>query len=90
MYDKYKKLALEALSIGDKVLAENYFQHADHFARILPQFEGPNNISNTNDKVSADSNSISPEDDSSEAQTSDTKRDLQDDSTVIARSSSES
>tara|TARA_B100000941_G_C28419598_1_gene508039 strand:- start:340 stop:768 length:429 start_codon:yes stop_codon:yes gene_type:complete len=90
LYDKYKKLALEALSIGDKVLAENYFQHADHFARILPQFEGPNNISNTNDKVSADSNSISPEDDSSEAQTSDTKRDLQDDSTVIARSSSES
>ena len=25
----------EALSVGDKILSENYFQHADHFTRIL-------------------------------------------------------
>ncbi len=36
LYEKYKKLAAEALSIGDKILAESYFQHADHFARMLP------------------------------------------------------
>jgi hypothetical protein len=36
LFDKYNKLANEALSTGDKVLAESYFQHADHFARLLP------------------------------------------------------
>ena len=36
LYEKYKKLAAEALSIGDKILAESYLQHADHFARMLP------------------------------------------------------
>ena len=36
LYEKYKKLASEALSIGEKILAESYFQHADHVARMLP------------------------------------------------------
>ena len=36
LYEKYKKLAAEALSTGDKILAESYLQHADHFARMLP------------------------------------------------------
>ena len=31
---KYNNLAREALSSGDKILSENYFQHADHFTRI--------------------------------------------------------
>ena len=31
---KYKDLAREALSNGDKILSENYLQHADHFSRI--------------------------------------------------------
>ena len=35
LVDKYNNLAREALSIGDKILSENYLQHADHFARIL-------------------------------------------------------
>ena len=33
--EKYNNLAREALSSGDKILSENYLQHADHFARIL-------------------------------------------------------
>ena len=32
---KYNDLAREALSNGDKILSENYLQHADHFSRIL-------------------------------------------------------
>ena len=32
---KYQDLAREALSNGDKILSENYLQHADHFSRIL-------------------------------------------------------
>ena len=35
LIDKYNNLAREALSVGDKILSENYLQHADHFSRIL-------------------------------------------------------
>ena len=35
LIEKYNDLAREALSKGDKILSENYFQHADHFARVL-------------------------------------------------------
>ena len=35
LIEKYTELAKEALSRGDKILSENYFQHADHFTRIL-------------------------------------------------------
>ena len=34
LIEKYSDLAREALSNGDKILSENYFQHADHFLRI--------------------------------------------------------
>ena len=33
--EKYNMLAKEALASGDKILSENYFQHADHFMRIV-------------------------------------------------------
>ena len=35
LIEKYTNLAREALSSGDKILSENYFQHADHFLRII-------------------------------------------------------
>jgi len=39
LIDKYNNLAREALSGGDKILSENYFQHADHFTRVLSEQE---------------------------------------------------
>ncbi len=39
LIEKYNDLAREALSKGDKILSENYFQHADHFTRILAERE---------------------------------------------------
>ena len=39
LIEKYNDLAREALSNGDKILSENYFQHADHFTRILAEKE---------------------------------------------------
>ena len=39
LIEKYNNLAREALSSGDKILSENYFQHADHFTRILNEQE---------------------------------------------------
>jgi len=39
LIEKYNNLAREALSSGDKILSENYLQHADHFTRILNEQE---------------------------------------------------
>ena len=53
LIEKYNDLAREALSKGDKILSENYFQHADHFTRILSEKEGArlsNVIDNSNQK----------------------------------------
>ena len=51
LIEKYNNLAREALSNGDKILSENYFQHADHFTRILDEKE-INNKSKTLEHVS--------------------------------------
>ena len=37
LIEKYSSLAREALSSGDKILSENYFQHAEHFIRVLEE-----------------------------------------------------
>ncbi len=39
LVEKYNDLAREALTNEDKILSENYFQHADHFKRILKEQE---------------------------------------------------
>ncbi len=39
LIEKYNNLAREALSGGDKILSENYFQHADHFTRVINEKE---------------------------------------------------
>ena len=54
LIEKYNNLAREALSSGDKILSENYFQHADHFTRILNEKEIQKNF--FNNKSSADLN----------------------------------
>ena len=35
LIEKYNEMAREALANEDRVLSENYFQHADHFTRIM-------------------------------------------------------
>ena len=39
LIEKYNDLAREALANEDKILSENYFQHADHFTRIQNEQE---------------------------------------------------
>ncbi|RPG12758.1 MAG: DUF4167 domain-containing protein [Pelagibacteraceae bacterium TMED232] len=55
LHDKYNNLAREALASGDKIMSENYFQHADHFKRILNEQESIkkarlNQINDTSEK----------------------------------------
>ena len=47
LFEKYTNLAKEAFSTGDKTLSENYFQHADHFMRVVDD----RNKSKTQSKV---------------------------------------
>jgi hypothetical protein len=35
VYEKYLQLARDANASGDRVMAENYLQHAEHYYRIL-------------------------------------------------------
>ena len=64
--EKYNVLAKEALSSGDKILSENFFQHADHFMRIvdaksLNQNKNKIQVSNklgASDKLSAETDKI--------------------------------
>ena len=50
LLEKYNTLAKEALTSGDKTLSENYFQHADHFMRIIEN----KNINQKQSKVQVD------------------------------------
>ena len=50
LIEKYNDLAREALSNGDKILSENYLQHADHFTRILNERESFKRERNSEDK----------------------------------------
>ena len=52
LIEKYSNLAREALSSGDKILSENYFQHADHFTRILDDQEKLKKLKNSNNIAS--------------------------------------
>jgi len=35
LFEKYLQLGRDATSAGDRVMAESYFQHAEHYFRIL-------------------------------------------------------
>ena len=50
LIEKYNDLAREALSNGDKILSENYLQHADHFTRILNERESYRRDKNLQEK----------------------------------------
>ena len=47
LIEKYNDLAREALANEDKILSENYYQHADHFTRVLNEQEN-NRVSRIN------------------------------------------
>ena len=56
LIEKYSDLAREALSNGDKILSENYFQHADHFIRIQSEKEKNRIAQNDLNKTTSEEN----------------------------------
>ena len=59
LLEKYTSLAKEALSSGDKTLSENYFQHADHFMRVVDDKNKNRIQSKVEDKPLQDNNTPS-------------------------------
>ena len=58
LIEKYSNLAREALSSGDKILSENYFQHADHFTRILNDQDAQKKSNSINNDLSKSQHNI--------------------------------
>jgi len=55
--EKYTTLARDCLSNGDRVVAENYLQHAEHYNRIVAAAQAQNPQPNRNDNQDNDNNS---------------------------------
>ena len=69
LIEKYNDLAREALSNGDKILSENYLQHADHFTRVLNERESvkrERNLEEKSDEKGKETNDLSKNVDVSE------------------------
>ena len=62
LIEKYSNLAREALSTGDKILSENYFQHADHFTRILNDQDAQRKLNSQNSDQSKTQQNIAEAD----------------------------
>ncbi len=58
LIEKYSNLAREALSSGDKILSENYFQHADHFTRIQNDQDAQRKINSLNNDLAKSQQNI--------------------------------
>ena len=68
LIEKYNDLAREALSNGDKILSENYFQHADHFMRVVDDKNKNRIQSKVDGKPLQDNNALSENTKSNEDQ----------------------
>ena len=66
LIDKYNNLAREALSTGDKILSESYFQHSDHFVRVQNEKEKNQDNINTEKNKPVGDNSKSLKDENTE------------------------
>ena len=74
LFEKYTNLAKEALSSGDKTLSENYFQHADHFMRVVDDKNKNRIQSKVEVKPLQDNNTLSENTKSSEDQSIEEKK----------------
>jgi hypothetical protein len=63
IYDKYLALARDANSSGDRVKAENYLQHAEHYFRIIKALQPQANASSDTQDADGDQPMIGGEDD---------------------------
>ena len=80
LIEKYNDLAREASSSGDKILSENYLQHADHFTRVMNEQEASRKERFVENKPS--NNEISVEEKSSKVEETSENEDVKNVETV--------
>ena len=82
IYEKYQQLARDAASSGDRVGAENFLQHAEHYYRLMiasgPKPEQRNNADGSQDD-SSDGNSDDSDGDSGQERAASSRNDSLDD-----------
>ena len=71
LIEKYSSLAREALSNGDKILSENYFQHAEHFIRVLEEKDAQINKGQSHKELLKDNDKKEQSDNTSNGKDSD-------------------
>ena len=74
LLEKYTNLAKEAMSSGDNTLSENYFQHADHFMRVIDDKNKNRIQSKVEDKLLQDNKTLSENTKSNEDQSIEEKK----------------
>ena len=72
--EKYKLLAKEALSSGDKTLSESYFQHADHYMRVVNEKSLHQNRVQVSEKQETNNQTIDSNNSVNQDETPETKK----------------
>ena len=86
LIEKYNDLAREALSNGDKILSENYLQHADHFTRIQNERESYRKEKFSEDSSEKTSSVIIENDENTEGNSVKNSKDTSNDETEVQKS----
>ena len=86
LIEKYNDLAREALSNGDKILSENYLQHADHFTRILNEKESFRRDKFSDSRSDTITNNLDEKSDNSEKNLEKDSANVSNDETNISKS----
>lgn len=61
IYDKYQALARDATSSGDRVKAENYLQHAEHYYRLIRAMQPDRPLSDSHESDGEQDNDSQPQ-----------------------------
>ena len=61
LVEKYSNLAREALLNNDKILSENYFQHAEHFIRVLGEKDALNSKNEISKEINKNNDELNKE-----------------------------
>lgn len=57
--EKYLALAKDSISAGDRIMAESYYQHAEHYIRIINEANGTFDLEKVTDRISGETGNAS-------------------------------
>ena len=72
--EKYLALAKDCISAGDRILAESYHQHAEHYIRIINEANGTFDLEKVTDRITGETSSSSNEYENQEPKAQEVKK----------------